>query len=85
MSSFGELVKAVATRERAKSETLDHFGDLCVIEERATALREVIPRKDWTPPGRGNVGIPSSRDGEAEPRPSAVPQGAGRHPPVGGE
>ena len=50
--SFGELVKAVATRERAKGETLDHFGELCVIEERATALREAIPRKDWTPPGR---------------------------------
>ena len=50
--SFGEMVKDVATRERAKGETLDHFGELRVIEERATALREAIPRKDWTPPGK---------------------------------
>ena len=32
-NAFGDIVKDVATRERAKGETLDHFGELCVIEE----------------------------------------------------
>ena len=49
-NAFGDMVKDVATRERAKGETLDTFGELCVIEERVHALREVVPSKDWTPP-----------------------------------
>ena len=36
---------------------LDTFGELCVIEERVTALREVVPDKDWTPPNEGMVNL----------------------------
>ena len=57
MNAFGDMVKDVATRERAKGETMDHFGELCVIEERVHALREVVPVKSWTPPSDNMVNL----------------------------
>lgn len=54
---FGDMVKAVATRERVKSETLDTFGELVATEERIDRLLHVLPRRDWTPPQDAMVNL----------------------------
>ena len=45
------------SNEERMSTVLDEFGALCVIEERVTALREIVPDKDWTPPNEGMVNL----------------------------